>query len=113
MGNRKITTTCDGRIPKSVVELCSCPRMANSNGQFMEGFLKRENSLTELLKEEDIQWGGNLECQAAFDGLKQATIEGLSLGVVDAIKPPKVEVEHFNCTDCESSRAEHTAVKPI
>ncbi|KAA0051469.1 Asp_protease_2 domain-containing protein [Cucumis melo var. makuwa] len=38
--------------------------------QFVEGFLKKASSLTELLKE-DIQWGGNPECQAAFDGLKQ------------------------------------------
>ncbi|KAA0035830.1 uncharacterized protein E6C27_scaffold403G001300 [Cucumis melo var. makuwa] len=49
------------------------------------------------LLEEDIQWGGNVECQAAFNGLKQATIEGSSLGVVDATKPPKVKAEQFNC----------------
>ncbi|TYK18540.1 reverse transcriptase [Cucumis melo var. makuwa] len=76
---RKITATCDRRIPKSVTELRLCLGLVNSNGQFVEGFLKRRtSSLTELLKEEDIQWGGNLECQAAFDGLKQATIEGPS-----------------------------------
>ncbi|KAA0053381.1 uncharacterized protein E6C27_scaffold428G00410 [Cucumis melo var. makuwa] len=62
-----------------------------------EGILKKSRSLTELLEEEDIQWGGNLECQAAFDGLKQATIEGPSLRVANAIKPLKVEVEQFNC----------------
>ena len=94
---RKITTTCDGRIQKSVTELPSCPGLANSNEQFVEGFLKkRTSSLTELFKEEDIQWGGNLECQTAFDGLKQATIERPSLGVADATKPPKVEAEKFN-----------------
>ncbi|KAA0060455.1 uncharacterized protein E6C27_scaffold22G002820 [Cucumis melo var. makuwa] len=94
---RKITATCDTRIPKLVTELRSCLGLVNSNGQFVEGFLKRRtSSLTELLKEEDIQWGGNLECQAAFDGLKQATIEGPSLKVVDATKPPKVEAEQFN-----------------
>ncbi|KAA0057470.1 reverse transcriptase [Cucumis melo var. makuwa] len=97
VGKRKIAATCDGRIPKSFVELRSCPGRANSNGQFMEGFLKRASSLTELLKEENIQWGGNLKHQAAFDGRKQATIEGPSLGVVDANKPPKVEAEQFNC----------------
>ncbi|KAA0050693.1 RNA-directed DNA polymerase-like protein [Cucumis melo var. makuwa] len=66
--------------------------------KFMEGFLKRRtSSLTELLKEEDIQSGGNLECQAVFNRLKQAPIEGPSLGVADASNPSKVEAEQFNC----------------
>ncbi|KAA0046894.1 uncharacterized protein E5676_scaffold298G00720 [Cucumis melo var. makuwa] len=93
---RNIVVTCDRRIPKSVAELCSYPELANRNGQFIEGFLKSASSLTELLKEEDIHWGGNLECQAVFDGLKQATIEGPSLRVADATKPSKVEAEQFN-----------------
>ncbi|KAA0058384.1 RNA-directed DNA polymerase-like protein [Cucumis melo var. makuwa] len=50
-----------------------------------------------LLREEDTHWSGNLECQVAFNGLKQAMIERPSLGVVDATKPPKVEAEKFNC----------------
>ncbi|KAA0066145.1 reverse transcriptase [Cucumis melo var. makuwa] len=50
-----------------------------------------------LLREEDTQWSGNLECQAAFNGLKQATIESPSLRVADTTKPPKVEAEQFNC----------------
>ncbi|KAA0054245.1 uncharacterized protein E5676_scaffold45G00610 [Cucumis melo var. makuwa] len=49
-----------------------------------------------LSKKEDTQWSGNLECQAASNGLKQARIEGSSLGVVDATKTPKVEAEQFN-----------------
>ncbi|KAA0060648.1 uncharacterized protein E5676_scaffold18G00170 [Cucumis melo var. makuwa] len=94
---RKFFATCDGRITKSVVELRLCLGLVNSNGQFLEGFLKRASSLTELFKEEDSRWGGNLKCQAAFNDLKQTTIEGPSLGVPDATKPPKVEVEQFNC----------------
>ncbi|KAA0041150.1 uncharacterized protein E6C27_scaffold128G00700 [Cucumis melo var. makuwa] len=62
----------------------------------MNEFLKRASSLTELYEEEDIQWGGNLECQAAFDYLKQATIDGPSLRVVGATEPFKVEAEQFN-----------------
>ncbi|KAA0035082.1 uncharacterized protein E5676_scaffold1369G00110 [Cucumis melo var. makuwa] len=50
-----------------------------------------------LLTEEDTHWSGNLECQAAFNGLKQAMIEGPSLKVVDATKTPKVEAEQFSC----------------
>uniref|UniRef100_A0A9I9EMR1 Uncharacterized protein n=1 Tax=Cucumis melo TaxID=3656 RepID=A0A9I9EMR1_CUCME len=68
---KKITATCDERIPKSVIELRSYPGLANSNGQFTDGFLQRgASSMTKLLEEEDIQWGGNLECQSTFDGPK-------------------------------------------
>ncbi|TYK28246.1 reverse transcriptase [Cucumis melo var. makuwa] len=96
VGKRKIVATCDERIPKSVVKLHSCLRLANSNEQFKEGFLKRESSLIELLKEEDIKWGRNLEGQAPFDGPKQATTEGPSFGIADVTKRPNVEVEQFN-----------------
>ncbi|KAA0054947.1 uncharacterized protein E5676_scaffold1163G00660 [Cucumis melo var. makuwa] len=49
-----------------------------------------------LLREEDTQWSENRECQAAFNGSKQAMIEEPSLGVVDAAKTPKVEAEQFS-----------------
>ncbi|TYK11799.1 uncharacterized protein E5676_scaffold152G00090 [Cucumis melo var. makuwa] len=70
---------------------CSMQRQINVLGHVM-GFHQ-----TMLSKEEDIQWDGNLECQAAFNGLKQAMIEGPSLGVADVTKPSKVEAEQFNC----------------
>ncbi|KAA0036436.1 uncharacterized protein E5676_scaffold360G001010 [Cucumis melo var. makuwa] len=84
---------------------CSVQRQINVLGHVVEfhqiksmkGFLTRASSRTDWLEEEDIQWGGNLECQAAFDGLKQVTIEGPSLGVAGAIKSPKIEAEQFNC----------------
>ncbi|KAA0049999.1 uncharacterized protein E6C27_scaffold13G001780 [Cucumis melo var. makuwa] len=50
-----------------------------------------------LLREEDTQWSENLECQAAFNGSKQAMIEGPSLRVVDATKTPEIEAEQFSC----------------
>ena len=96
VGKRKIAAMCDWKILKSITELRSCPRLANNNRQFVEGFLKRASLLTELLKE-DIQWGGNPECQTAFDNLKQATIEGPSFEVTNATKPSKDEAERFNC----------------
>ncbi|KAA0038416.1 uncharacterized protein E6C27_scaffold270G003150 [Cucumis melo var. makuwa] len=51
-----------------------------------------------LLREEDTQWSENLECQAAFNGLKQAMIEGPSLEVINVTKTPKVEAEQFSCS---------------
>ncbi|TYK21504.1 RNA-directed DNA polymerase-like protein [Cucumis melo var. makuwa] len=53
-----------------------------------------------LLREEDTQWSGNLECQATFNGLKQAMIDGPSLGVVDVTKTPKLEAEQFSSAEC-------------
>ncbi|TYK01392.1 uncharacterized protein E5676_scaffold29G00860 [Cucumis melo var. makuwa] len=55
----------------------------------------RECPQSGLLREEDTQWSENLECQAAFNGSKQAMIEGPSLGVVDMTKTPKVEAEQL------------------
>ncbi|TYK21775.1 reverse transcriptase [Cucumis melo var. makuwa] len=62
---------------------------------FVEELLKRASSLIKLLKE-DIQWGGNPDCQVTFNGLKQSMNEGSSLGVADATKPSKDEAERFN-----------------
>ncbi|TYK06411.1 RNA-directed DNA polymerase-like protein [Cucumis melo var. makuwa] len=42
------------------------------------------------------KWGGNLECQAAFDCLKQAMTEGPILRVADATKSFEGETERFN-----------------
>ncbi|KAA0025809.1 putative mitochondrial protein [Cucumis melo var. makuwa] len=63
--------------------------------QFVKGFLKKASSLIELLKK-DIQWGWNLECLAAFDGLKQAMTEKSILAVADVTKSFKVGIEQFN-----------------
>ncbi|KAA0055941.1 uncharacterized protein E6C27_scaffold319G00670 [Cucumis melo var. makuwa] len=48
-------------------------------------------------REEDTQWSENLECRVAFNGSKQAMIEGPSLGVVNATKTPDVEAEQLSC----------------
>ncbi|KAA0038934.1 uncharacterized protein E5676_scaffold227G00710 [Cucumis melo var. makuwa] len=84
------------RILKSVAELRSYPELTNDNKQFVEGFLKRASLWTKLSKK-DIQWGRNLECLAASDGLKQATTKGPSLRIADTTKPFRDENERFNC----------------
>ncbi|KAA0058238.1 reverse transcriptase [Cucumis melo var. makuwa] len=71
VGKRKIVATCDERIPKSVIVLRPCLELANMGWEpRVSGRLQR---------------------------LKQATIEGPSLRVADAIEPPKVEAEQFHC----------------
>ncbi|KAA0046346.1 RNA-directed DNA polymerase-like protein [Cucumis melo var. makuwa] len=49
-----------------------------------------------LLREEDTQWSGNLECQAAFNDLKQAMIEGPSLG--SSMRPSLLKLNLRNAT---------------
>ncbi|KAA0061352.1 putative mitochondrial protein [Cucumis melo var. makuwa] len=62
-------------MPKSISELRSFLGLANYYRRFVEGFSKRASPLTELLKK-DVHWNWDPECQAAFDGLKQAMMEG-------------------------------------
>ncbi|KAA0057266.1 reverse transcriptase [Cucumis melo var. makuwa] len=79
-------------MPKSVSELRSFLGLANYYRRFVEGFSKRASSLTELLKK-DVYWNWDPECQAAFDGLKQAMMEGPLLGIADVTKPFEVETD--------------------
>ncbi|TYK19887.1 putative mitochondrial protein [Cucumis melo var. makuwa] len=77
-------------MPKSVSELRSFLGLANYYRRFVEEFSKRASPLTELLKK-DVHWNWDPECQAAFDGLKQAMMEGPLLGIADVTKPFEVE----------------------
>ncbi|KAA0037517.1 uncharacterized protein E5676_scaffold808G001050 [Cucumis melo var. makuwa] len=71
-------------------------------------------------REEDTQWSENLECRVAFNGSKQAMIEGPSLGVVDATKTPEVEAEQLSYTDSLIKRSpfeiedkRHSVLPPV
>ncbi|TYK02874.1 uncharacterized protein E5676_scaffold968G00030 [Cucumis melo var. makuwa] len=55
VGKRKIATTCEGRILKSVAALRSCSKPINSNGRSMKGFLTRASSQTEWMTKLPIQ----------------------------------------------------------
>ncbi|KAL0555992.1 hypothetical protein IC582_004495 [Cucumis melo] len=92
MKEGKIAAIRDWTVPKSVSELRSFLGLANYYRRFVEGFSKRASPLTELLKK-DVYWNWDPECQAAFDGLKQAIIEGPLLGITDVTKPFEVETD--------------------
>ncbi|KAA0060640.1 uncharacterized protein E6C27_scaffold22G005260 [Cucumis melo var. makuwa] len=92
MEEGKIAAIRDWAMPKSVSELRSFLGLANYYRRFVEGFSKRVSPLTELLKK-DVHWNWDLECQAAFDGLKQALMEGPLLGIADVTKPFEVEID--------------------
>ncbi|KAA0049574.1 polyprotein [Cucumis melo var. makuwa] len=92
MEEGKIAAKRDWAMPKSVSELRSFLELANYYRRFVEGFSKRASPLTELLKK-DVHWNWDPECQAAFNGLKQAMMEGPLLGIADVTKPFKVETD--------------------
>ncbi|TYK01597.1 reverse transcriptase [Cucumis melo var. makuwa] len=95
MEEGKIAAIRDWAMPKSVSELRSFLGLANYYRRFVEGFSKRASPLTELLKK-DVHWNWDPECQAAFDGLKQAMMEGPLLGIADVTKPFEVETDASN-----------------
>ncbi|KAL0534659.1 hypothetical protein IC582_028950 [Cucumis melo] len=82
----------DWIVSKSVSEFRSFLGLANYYRRFVEGFFKQASLLTELLKR-DVQWSWDLKSQAAFDGLKEAMMEGPLLGIADVTKPFKVETD--------------------
>ncbi|KAL0541486.1 hypothetical protein IC582_021531 [Cucumis melo] len=95
MEEGKIAAIRDWTVSKSVSELRSFLGLANYYRRFVEGFSKRASLLTELLKK-DVHWNWDPECQAVFDGLKQAMMEGPLLGIVDVTKPFEVETDASN-----------------
>ncbi|KAL0539902.1 hypothetical protein IC582_024123 [Cucumis melo] len=92
MEEGKIAAIRDWAMSKSVSELRFFLELANYYRQFVEGISKRASPLTELLKK-DVHWNWNPECQAAFDVLKQAMMEGPLLGIADVTKPFEVETD--------------------
>ncbi|KAL0551523.1 hypothetical protein IC582_010612 [Cucumis melo] len=92
MEEGKIAAIRDRAVPKSVLELCSFLGLANYYRRFVEGFSKRASPLIELLKK-DVQWNWDPKCQVAFDGLKQALMEGPLLGIADVTIPFEIETD--------------------
>ncbi|KAL4026339.1 hypothetical protein IC575_014768 [Cucumis melo] len=92
MEEEKIAAIRDWAMSKSVSKLRSFLGLANYYRRFVEGFSKRASPLTELLKK-DVHWNWDPECQAAFDGLKQAMMEGPLLGIADVTQPFEVETD--------------------
>jgi len=92
MEQNKIHAIRDWKIPAAVTELRSFLGLANYYRRFVEGFSEKARPLTELLKK-DHKWSWTPECQAAFEGLKKAMIEGPVLGIADVTKPFEVETD--------------------
>ncbi|KAL4018124.1 hypothetical protein IC575_021714 [Cucumis melo] len=87
-GRRKILRYAAGNAEIGL-ELRSFLGLANYYRRFVED--SRSEQAREL--EKDVHWNWDPECQAAFDGLKQALMEGPLLRIADVTKPFEVETD--------------------
>ncbi|TYK04903.1 putative mitochondrial protein [Cucumis melo var. makuwa] len=92
MNKYKFRAIKEWRAPTSVTELLPFLGLANYYHRFIEGFLRRDALLTELLKK-GTTWRWPVECQTTFDELKVTMTRGLILGLVDVSKPFLVETD--------------------
>ena len=58
-------------VPTKVTELWSFLGLANYYRRFIKGYSKMVPPLTDLLKK-DNQWDWSMQCQMAFESLKEA-----------------------------------------
>ena len=58
-------------VPSKVTELRSFLGLANYYRKFIKGYSKMVSPLIDLLKK-DNQWDWSMQCQMAFEGLKEA-----------------------------------------
>ncbi|XP_022971652.1 uncharacterized protein LOC111470335 [Cucurbita maxima] len=80
MEEEKVKATKEGKITSSVTEVRSFLGLTNYYRRFVEGFSKRAELLTELLKEGN-KWSWTSRCQEAFDNLKNDMMEEPVLGI--------------------------------
>ena len=71
MDERKVQAVIDWPTPTKVTELRSFLGLANYYRRFIKGYSKIVSPLTDLLKK-DRAWDWDIECQMAFESLKQA-----------------------------------------
>ena len=71
MVERKVQVVIDWPAPTKVTKLQSFLGLANYYHRFMKGYSKIVFPLTDLLKN-DRAWDWDIECQMAFESLKQA-----------------------------------------
>ena len=71
MDERKVQAVIDWPAPTKVTELRSFLGLANYYRRFIKGYSKIVSSLTDFLKKNQA-WDWDIECQMAFESLKQA-----------------------------------------
>ncbi|RVW81922.1 putative mitochondrial protein [Vitis vinifera] len=71
MDKGKVQAIMEWTVPTKVTELRSFLGLANYYRRFIKGYSKRVSPLTDPLKK-DNSWDWSMQCQMAFEGLKEA-----------------------------------------
>lgn len=92
MDKRKVEAIIDWPAPTKVAELRSFLGLANYYRKFIQGYSKKVNVLTDLLKKDHV-WEWNDECEAAFEELKIAVASEPVLKLPDFGVPFEVHTD--------------------
>ncbi|RVW26159.1 Retrovirus-related Pol polyprotein from transposon 297 [Vitis vinifera] len=92
MDKGKVQAIMEWTVPTKVTELRSFLGLANYYRRFIKGYSKRVSPFTNLLKK-DNSWDWSMQCQMAFEGLKEAISTELVLRLPDLDLPFEVQTD--------------------
>ncbi|RVW70717.1 Retrovirus-related Pol polyprotein from transposon 17.6 [Vitis vinifera] len=92
MDKGKVQAIMEWTVPTKVTELRSFLGLANYYRRFIKGYSKRVSPFTKLLKK-DNSWDWSMQCQMAFEGLKEAISTELVLRLPDLDLPFEVQTD--------------------
>ncbi|RVW62992.1 Transposon Tf2-12 polyprotein [Vitis vinifera] len=88
----KVQAIMEWSVPTKVTELRSFLGLANYYRRFIKGYSKMMSPLTDLLKK-DNQWDWSMQCQMAFESLKEAISTEPVLRLPDLDLPFEVQTD--------------------
>ena len=92
MDERKVQAVIDWPTPTKVTELRSFLGLENYYRRFIKGYSKIVSPLKDFLKK-DIAWDWDIECQMAFESLKQAISREPVLQLLNLDLPFEVQTD--------------------
>ncbi|RVW30894.1 Transposon Tf2-12 polyprotein [Vitis vinifera] len=92
MDKGKVQAIMEWSVPTKVTELRSFLGLANYYRRFIKGYSKMVSPLTDLLKK-DNQWDWSMQCQMAFESLKEAISTEPVLRLPDLDLPFEVQTD--------------------
>ena len=95
MDKGKVQAIMEWTVPTKVTKLRSFLGLANYYKRFIKGYSKRVSPLTNLLKK-DNSWDWSMQCQMAFEGLKEAISTESVLRFPDLDLPFEVQTDSLD-----------------
>ena len=90
MDKGKVQAIMEWSVPTKVTELRSFLGLVNYYRRFIKRYSKKVSPLTDMLKK-DNQWDWSMQCQMAFEDLKEAISTELVLWLPDLDLPFEVQ----------------------